>query len=310
MSQSLPRTRTTGTLNRSINRNSDTQLGIGVMPWEIILLAQTTAEAVPLDVPEFGPWFWLYYYTFVWGSGFVSILYSLFLLWMLYECVQNDPDRGLWFWIILIAQPFGACLSFAIRYLPGRHHLKPAALNMFSNRKELQRLEMATIQIGNPYHFIQYGDKLLSIRRYEDALAAFQRALEKEPENLQALWGAAQCELELDMLGEARPHLEAILKHDPSYKFGDVSLAYGRLLQELKDNDGALHHLEMHIARWRQPEACYRLAELKAQQGQKQEAVTLLKHTLVDFQASPSSFSRKHGQWKRKSKSLLSKLSA
>jgi len=273
------------------------------------LLIQLAQENSPIEPFDSGLGFWIYYYVFVWRSGIASVLYACVLLWMLYDCVQNDPERNLWFWIIIFVHPIGAPLYFFVRYLPHRRHSNSLPLSFLHDRKEVERLEMATIQIGNAYHFIQYGEQLLSMRRYSDALNAYQSALQKEPTNLQALWGAAQCELELGKLTEARPHLEAVLQQDPSYRFGDVSLAYGRLLQELKDNDAALAHLEKHISRWRQPEACYRLAELKAERGKKDEAIALLKHTLVDFQASPTSFSHKHGVWKRKTKSLLSKLS-
>jgi hypothetical protein len=272
------------------------------------MLAQIADDYVEMPGPPLHPVEW---WSFaVLGMSLTSLLYSAFWLWMLWHCLRTEPDRSTWVWIMLIVPGIGPILYFVVRYLPSSDFRAPKFLGRWTRGRELARLEAASAQIGNPYQFILLGDALREVGRYDESAGAYARALQKEPENLQALWGAAQVAGVKKEHGRIRDLTRQILDKDPRYKFGDVSLAHGKALVDLETKHEAMSHLEQHVRQWRHPEAVYLLATLYAEQGNKQGAKSHLQSVLHDISGSPAAIARKHGRWKSRAKQLLRKLAA
>jgi hypothetical protein len=230
------------------------------------------------------------------------------MLWMLIECVRKDPERYTWLWIILFVPGVGPLIYFFVRWLPERNLQPPGWVRGLSRGSEIRRLQSAAVQIGNPYHHVQLGDALRETWQFERAREAYARALQKEPANLSALWGAALIELHFKSYEAARAYLEKILQADPQFKFGDASLAYAKTLISLERTDEAIEHLEQHVKRWRTPEAVYLLATLYAQTGRDDAARSQVHTMLLDIDASPLSIARKQSAWGRRGRQLLKKL--
>jgi tetratricopeptide (TPR) repeat protein len=132
--------------------------------------------------------------------------------------------------------------------------------------------------------------------------------LEKDSENVQALWGAALV-AEHDRDYERVVELtRRVLAKDPQYKFGDVSLALGRALDELGEPEAARDHLEQHVRRWRHPEGLFRLARLCDKAGDTAAARQHLRALLQDLAASPTAIARKYGRWKSRARQMLKRL--
>lgn len=247
----------------------------------------------------------------VFGIGLIGILFWILPLalkiWMAVECLRKDPDRYLWLWIIILV-PFGSVVYFFIRWIPNNEIRLPTFMQQWTRGREIDRLRLAAIQIGNPHQHILLGDALREIKQHAEAGEAYAEALEKEPANLQALWGAAQVHMHFSDFESARDHLRTILDIDPQYKFGDVSFAYGQSLAELDRPDAAIEHLEEHVRRWPQPEALYALACLLADEGNHQQARTHLQSMLLGINSSPRGIARKNAMWKSKGKRLLRRL--
>lgn len=237
-----------------------------------------------------------------------SLPYLAFLVWMLIHCSQNEPDRFFWIWIILVIQPFGAIAYFILRYLPAKEFPAPAFLRKWTRGREILRLETAAEQIGNPHQFVLWGDALREVGSLDRARSAYERALKKEPDNLQALWGAAQIATAQKRYEDVKNLTRKILDKDPQYKFGDVSLAYGRAMNELKDFDTARTHFENHVRRWRHPESLYLLAKLCVIQGDPAAARQNLQGLIQDINGSPYAIARKFGRWKSLARQLLRQL--
>lgn len=234
--------------------------------------------------------------------------YFLFWIWMLIHCYRTEPDRQFWIWILIIAQPIGTLAYFFLRYLPSREFAVPSFLRRWTRGRQLARLETAAFQIGNPHQYVQWGNALREVGLLDRAHEAFQRALEKDSQNLQALWGAAQVASLQKRYNDLKSLTRQILDQDPQYKFGDVSLEHGRALMKLGEFEAARIHLEQHVKRWRHPEAMYMLAELYAILGETRGAQESLQSLIQDINGSPSAIARKHGRWKSRAKQLLRKL--
>ncbi len=253
--------------------------------------------------PVVSPWGWLWA-----GAGSVFWLaYGAIWIWMLIECIRKDPDRNMWVWIILIV-PFGALFYFAFCWLPASGLRLPSGVRRFTRGREIERLAVAAQQIGNAHQFVQWGDGLRDVRQFDAAASAYASALAKEDDNRQALWGAGLVDFELKRYESARERLIKLLEIDPQYKFGDVSLVYGRTLYELNQRDAANEHLQKHVKRWRHPEAFFVLAQIAADRGDVPVARSHLQTMLLDINGCPRAIARRHGIWKTKAARLLKKL--
>ena len=237
--------------------------------------------------------------------GVFSLLYLPFFLWMLIDCVRNEPDRGIWIFIIIFLQGLGSFAYFFLRFLPRGNNAFLKKLMARFRTRELNRLRIEAKQIGNPYHWLQYGEKLRELRQYPQAEQAYRTALKKDSENRQALWGLAICLEKQKKFEDAFLAITQVYQQDPAYKFGDVSLARARLLITLDRWNEARDHLEAHVQRWRQPEGLYLLARCQVYQQNVEEAKRTLEMLLMDIEASPSAIARKQKKWKRKAKKLL-----
>lgn len=253
----------------------------------------------------------------LWLTAIFQILFSLltipylvFLIWMLIHSYRNEPDRFFWTWVMIVVQPFGAIAYFILRYLPSKEFPAPAFLRRWTRGREILRLETAAEQIGNPHQFVLWGDALREVGNIDKAREVYVRALKKEPQNLQALWGSAQIATAQKQYEEVKSFTRQILDQDPQYKFGDVSLSYGRALNELKDYEAARTHFENHVRRWRHPESLYLLAKLCVAQGDPTAARQNLQALIQDINGSPYAIARKFGRWKSLARQMLRKLPA
>lgn len=275
-----------------------------MQPW---LLAQILPPGD--DVPFARPTSWLLVGAEVLFSA-IALLYTLFWLWMLIDCILRESDRFFWIWLIVIVPFPGPIVYAVVRFLPQRDVRLPRALRGLWRRSELLRLQAAAEQIGNCHQWNQYGEALREVGRLPEADAAFRQALSRDPQSLPALWGATQVAMALNDKSRVRSCCEAILERDPQYKFGDVSLIYGKALLESGETEQARAVLQKHVQRWRHPEALYLLACLYRDAGETDAAREQLQAMIRDIQGSPPAIARRFGQWMSKGRRLLRQLPA
>ncbi|MEZ6056087.1 MAG: tetratricopeptide repeat protein [Planctomycetaceae bacterium] len=251
----------------------------------------------------FGWSLWTFFY-YGWGR----YLYLAFFVWMLISSLRNDPDRGIWFWVILVFQPFGAFLYFVIRWLPQLTVTPPAFLRRWTSGNEIRQLEIAAQRIGNAHQFIELGNLLNEVGRCDEAQAAFGRAIEKEPDSLPALWGGAFADHATGDVAAAKEKLKQVMEIDRTYKFGDASLLYAKCLVALDETVAAREQLETHTRKWRHPEALYLLAVSQQLAGDDALARQSLEGIIADLETVPAAIAKKSLHWKSKAKKLLKQL--
>ncbi len=274
------------------------------------LLADAVQQVAENPIPSFDPHTLWLAMVFEIIASLLTIPYFAFLIWMLIHCYRTEPDRQFWIWILIIAQPIGPIAYFLLRYLPSKEFPTPAFLRRWTRGRELVRLQTAAEQIGNAHQFVQWGDALREVGLRDQAKESYEQALEKDSQNIQALWGAAQVAASQKRPADVRALTQKILDKDPQYKFGDVSLAHGRALNDLGDLNASRTHLEKHVQRWRHPEAMYLLAKLCADAGDTKAARQHLSGLIQDINGSPTAIARKFGRWKSRARQLLRKIPA
>ena len=234
-------------------------------------------------------------------------LSTIFWLWMLIDCIMNEPDRFMWLLIISFGNILGALLYFAIRKAPALRYRSLPFISGFMRGGDISRAEVDAYNIGNPHHFIKLGELLLETGKYTRAGEAFNKALEREPDDIQALWGAAQVDVKNRAFDAALPRLEKVLKQDFDYKYGEASLLYAKALFELKDKK-AKQHIQLHLIKWTQPEAKYMMGALLAAEGKDGEAAAILRAAIMDMKGAPAYYRSRNAKWLWAIRILLAKV--
>jgi hypothetical protein len=272
------------------------------------ILAQSGAEYADDfgDYPPPPPSLWESFWALVGAIPFY--LYLPFVIWMAIYCARRDSEARMWLWIILLFQPFGALIYFFVRWLPSAQFTLPKFFQKFLRGNDLRRLEIAAAQIGNAHQFVELGDLLRELGKWDQAAEAYRSGLKKDPVSLPALWGAANVDFHQRQFAEAKEKLGKILEKDFTYKFGDVSLLYAKSLHELDDRQSARKHLEEHVRRWRHPEALYLLATILIDSNEADSARGHLQSMIQDIEASPKAIARRFFFWKGRARRLLRKI--
>ncbi len=143
------------------------------------------AENAPVQpMPPYDPTGWYWMMGMLWLSSAAT---TVAWAWMLYHCYRHEPDREFWFWVMILIPP-AAVVYFFARWLPGGNAKLPKSWQRWSRGREIEQLDVAARQIGNPHQWVQLGDALRDVGRFPAAIAAYDKALAKEADNVQALW--------------------------------------------------------------------------------------------------------------------------
>ena len=240
--------------------------------------------------------------------GVWVLIPSAFWMLMIFDCVRHERDRQIWLWILLFLNVAGAVIYFFACWLPRSNIPVPNQFKRWTLRQALWNAEAGVKNIGKAHQYVALGNVLSEMGTFDQAAAAYQQALDKEPTNLHALWGAAFIEMQNKQFAAAKEHLHALLKRDPDYKCGDASLLYGKALFELHDWEAAKEHLEKDVKYWSHPEASLLLATIYAKAGNPEAARDCLETMLAKVKASPIYHYRRHQHLVRKAEKQLKDL--
>lgn len=239
----------------------------------------------------------------------VAFLTTGFWMYMIFDCIRNDPDRNIWIWLLLFFNYLGAIIYFATRMLPRSNVSTPSYFYRWTKKKTLREAEAGVHNIGKAHQYVQLGNVLLEMGKYEKAEAAFHQAITQESNHLDALWGLASVAVSSKSWESAQLHLQQLLALDPEYKRGDASLLLGKVLVASQQKELAKAHLLQDIKAWSHPESAFILASLYSEDGEKQDAYDTLKTMLARLKACPEFYYRQHRHVANRSERMLDSLS-
>lgn len=240
----------------------------------------------------------------------IYVLPTIFWMWMIWECVRYDPESRTWLWLLVFLNVPGAVIYFFARKLPNMNLEIPIPKFMQRRlrQKEIWRAEADVLNIGNAHQYIVLADLRRDLRLFDEAKDAYLQALEKEPDNLKALWGIVQIETRNSNLTKVKEYLKKILEIKPDYEYGDGSLLYIKILLELEEKNEAEILLEDNIKNWNKPEARLLLAELYLQKERKEEAKILLQKMIFSIRSSTKFHYKRNRHLEQKATKLLKQL--
>jgi hypothetical protein len=172
-------------------------------------------------------------------------------------------------------------------------------------QQELHRARIAAKYIGKAHQYLILGNILLELGELDRAQLAYTKALNKDPKNPYALWGAALVASYQDRWAVASRHLELLLKIDRRHLQGDASLLYAKVLFNLEKWSIARIHLNEDIYYWGHPESIVFLAKIEIQDGNIGVAEKLLENMLLKLNGSPAYHARRYQLVAREAKSIL-----
>ncbi|MEO1591150.1 MAG: tetratricopeptide repeat protein [Cyanobacteria bacterium J06632_22] len=250
------------------------------------------------------------YSLFFSSFGFLGLLGSALWIWMLYDCLKSGRGGREWIWLLIFLNVIGAVMYFVIVWLPAHPNFlgQFGIVNSRQQRDRLWQAEADAKNIGNATQFVTLGNVLFDMRKTERAYEAYQQALEKEPKNDKALWGAAQSASELSKHDDAKAYLEKLLAVKPDFGYGQASLDYGELLYQIKDYDAAAEHLQQHLKNWSNPEGYLMLAEIQSSQDQNDAARETLETLIIKIKGYVPFQYRKNAHFIRKAERRLKSL--
>ena len=230
-----------------------------------------------------------------------------FWLWMVYDCVQRGRTQP-WLYLLIFTNVLGALLYFFTFKLS---ELNLPGLGILKNRQLKGKLWEAKANaraIGKAHQYVVLGDLYYEMRKFDDAKSAFATAIEKEPKNINALWGATQLALRDRDLTQAKQNLKTVLDVEPEFLRGDASLAYARVLVELEDWQEAKDYLPEDLRRWGHPETYVLMAEMHVKEGEKEQARELLEGMVTRVKGGYDFYYKQHKRTVRRAEKLLRSL--
>ncbi|MEO0803467.1 MAG: tetratricopeptide repeat protein [Cyanobacteria bacterium J06642_2] len=238
----------------------------------------------------------------------LQVLMFGFWFGMMYHCLKREGGRSSWIYILIFLNLAGAALYFLVKVLPTIDIPQIAYFSRWTRQAELRQAEAEARNIGKAYQYIKLGRLLYDLKMPDKAAGAFATALDKEPNNAEALWGATVLDLDNKQFAAAREKLSLILEVEPDFRRGDASLAYGKVLFELEDWPAARQQLERDIKRWGNAESYLLLARILEQEGAYDRAKSHLETMLARSQGTYEFQYKRNRPYLRQAERMLNRL--
>jgi tetratricopeptide (TPR) repeat protein len=241
----------------------------------------------------------------------IGLIGTALWIWMLYDCLkQGYADRHTWLWVLIFLNVLGAILYFFICWWPrnSRNLPVPQFARRWRSQDAIWQAEAEVKNIGKAHQYAKLGGLLFDVGKLDQALSAYEEALNREPNHIEALWGAAQSEICRGNWETAKSHLELLIKLKPDHAYGDGSLAYGQVLYEMGDLDAAIAYLQQHLRSWSHPQGYLTLADAYRKQSKFSEARESLETMIIKIKSAPTFQYRKSKPYVREGEKRLREL--
>jgi len=196
--------------------------------------------------------------------------------WALCSVLARGESYG-WLLAILFVPPVGLPLYAANRLSGGIIDRKFESIR---NRERIVELESLVESDPTFDRRTELANLLHREGRHRDALVQLDAAMQVDEDDRRVQYLAAKALVGLGRGDAAIPHLEFVLRIDPSYDFGHAVLELARLHRAAGQPAAALPWLESSYRRQPLPRVAVALAELLDEAGRRPDAVATLRHLL------------------------------
>jgi tetratricopeptide (TPR) repeat protein len=167
-----------------------------------------------------------------------------------------------------------------------------------TRRDEIDQLLRKINHLDRPHHMLQLGAVYARQGRVAQAAEWFRRALDKEPDSLDAQYRLALCLYQQGEYSQAMELLERVHAAKPDHDYGQAYLRLAQSHQQLGNWDRASEVYERFLRYYPgQPEGCYHYAILQEGRQNRARAAELMQELIFSVHHSPRFQRRRNRHW-------------
>ena len=203
-----------------------------------------------------------------------------------------------------------ACPLFFLSILvaPGLYRDTTDSISRFWQRVRTRRVEVEQLQrkiahLDRPHHMVQLGTIFAKQGRTAKAVHWFQKALEKDPDLIDAQHKLALCYFDQAHFEPAVELLEKVHAKKPDYDYGVAYLRLAEAHHQLGNVERAAEIYEMLLRFYPgQPEGSFHYAQLLAGDNKHEEAARYMQEVVFTLRHSPAFQRRRNRHWMLKAR--------
>lgn len=221
-------------------------------------------------------------------SELTYVLVPLVTIAALVVCVRRG-DTWPWALVIFFTAPIGGIVYLIVTF--GGLQARSLADRRKTTRASLERARSDAARVDSAGAWEELAALAFDRGRYEEAADAAQRALAKQPDDLEGLYLLGRALLGAGRAQEAVAPLEQVVAKKPEHSSGEARFALGVARQRSGDAAGARRELEQLAERSSRADFLFELAEAQLATGDPAAAKVSLRRIVDEFVFVPK-FSR------------------
>ncbi|MBX7167023.1 MAG: tetratricopeptide repeat protein [Pirellulales bacterium] len=171
---------------------------------------------------------------------------------------------------------------------------------------QIDDLQRKIAHMDKPHHMLQLAQVYLKHGNLAKARRWFESCLQREPEQLDAQYGLAQCRFARGEYAEAAELYERVYATKPEHDYGATYLRLAQSQLRCGNSDRAREVLHQMLRFYPgHPEASYEQALLQEAAGQHDEARRLMEEVVFSVRHSPRFQRRRNRHWLMKARMWL-----
>ena len=232
----------------------------------------------------------------------------LFQVLMIVHFFRHRPE-AYWFWVILFLGPIGAAVYFFVEVLPGFHWKMPV-VERWERRRRRQWLERMVSESPTQEALAELAWSCGKDGDYARAIELFGEALDRDPGDLDSLYGRGLSAIESGDYSAAVRDLRTLAQADANYKLHKGNLALAEAYEALGDEGQAVEAYRSILRQSPISRAYYGLGKLLAKRGEGKEARAMMQEILTKQIGLPRYLRRQERPWVWRARRFLKTLSA
>lgn len=236
----------------------------------------------------------------------VFLLSLAFTIWMIVDALKRDLPLH-WWLILLLFSPIGAIIYFFVIKI--RDYDLRGMVARRATHPPLSELRHRALEAPSAENSLALADGLRAREKYSEAVSIYQRVLDSNADDKQALHGLARCHSELGDRTAALDLFGRLMELDRSYDNYSAALEYAETLWADGERQDALDLLEALSAHTRRMNHEIAFAHYLALDGQRERAREVLEHLLESYDQKPPAEQQRQKKWAGMARKMLAEQS-
>ncbi len=226
---------------------------------------------------------------------------------MIVHFIRNRPE-GYWFWVIIFLGPIGAAVYFFVEVLPGFNWKLPVFARWERGRRR-EWLEKLVSESPSQEALCELAWIRGKDGDHVRAIELYGQALQRDPEDLESLYGRSLSAMETADFASAVKDLTVLTKADPRFRLQEGNLALAEAYEGLDEPDKAARVYRSILERSQVSQAYFGLGRLLANQGEIGQAREMMQKILMKQADLPRYLRRRERPWVWRARKFLKMLS-